>query len=67
MVKAEVKVNTDDVLKRFKSFTKELMKLCEKYGLEPEVARDDETKDNFIIVNVKDFIQEKDIKMSIKK
>lgn len=66
-LEAKAEVNTKEILKRFRAFNNELMELCSKYDLEPQLAKDDETKDNFIIINVKDFIKEEDIKIDIKK
>lgn len=66
-IKAEIKVNVEDILERTKEFGKEFEELCNKYGLVPNIATDDETKDVFFVVNVKDLIQEKDIDMKIVK
>lgn len=66
-IKAKVRLKDGNVLKRFKAFTSELMELCNKYEIEPQMAQDDATKDNFIVINVKDFVKKKDIKIKLEK
>ena len=66
-MKANIKVNVDDVITRTKEFGKEFEALCNKYGLVPNIATNKKTKDVFFVVNVKDFIEEKDIHMNIEK
>lgn len=66
-MKAEIKVNVDKTIKRYKEFQNKLLELCKEYNVEPELAKDEETNDNFIVINIKDFIKEEDIKMSIEK
>jgi hypothetical protein len=66
-IKAKLKFKEGSVLKRFKAFTSELMELCKKYEIEPQMAQDDATNDNFIVINVKDFIRKKDIKIKLEK
>lgn len=64
---ATVKVDIKTILERTKEFGKEFEELCNKYGLVPDMAKDDETNDIYFIVSVKDLINEKDIKMNIGK
>ena len=66
-VNAKVKIDKYSILNKFTAFTKELLELCEKYGLEPQTAADSKTHETFIIVNVKDFIQKEDIDVMIEK
>ena len=66
-MKAYLKVDVDEAIERFKEFQVELMELCNKYKIEPQLAKDDETNDNFIVINVKDFIKKEDIELNIGK
>ena len=66
-MKATVNIDIKTILERTKEFGKEFEELCYKYGLVPDMAKDDETKDIFFIVSVKDLINEKDIKLNIGK
>lgn len=66
-MKTKIEVNVNDIIERTKQFGKEYEELCNKYGLVPEIATNEETKDVFFIVSVKDLINEKDIKMNIEK
>ena len=45
----------------------EVEKLCNKYGITPEMATDNETDNTYIVINIQDFIREDDIKMKIKR
>lgn len=64
-MKTEIKLDVDGTLKKIKEFIPELKQLCAKYNVELGTAKDDETNDNFIVINIKDFIKEEDIKMNI--
>lgn len=64
---ATVKVDIKTILERTKEFGKEFEELCNKYGLVPDMAKDNETNDIFFIVSVKDLINEEDIKLKIGK
>lgn len=64
---ATVKVDIKTILERTKEFGKEFEELCNKYGLVPDMAKDDETNDIFFVVSVKSFINKEDIKMNIEK
>lgn len=61
------KLDVDGALKRFNEFLPQLKQLCEKYNVELGTAKDDETNDNFIVINIKDLIKEEDIRMNIEK
>lgn len=63
---AIVKVDINSILERTKEFGKEFEELCNKYGLVPDMAKDDETNDIFFVVSVKDLIDEKDIDINVK-
>lgn len=65
-MKAEVKVDIKSILERTKEFGKEFEELCNKYGLVPDMAKDDETKDIFFVVSVKDLINKEDIDIQMK-
>ena len=64
---ATINVDVKTILERTKEFGKEFEELCNKYGLVPDMAKEDETNDIFFIVSVKNLINEKDIKMNIGK
>lgn len=64
-LKAKIELDKENVITKVKDFTKELTDLCNKYGFIPQIAHNEETKENFIIVNVADLITEDDIKMEI--
>lgn len=66
-MKADIKLNVDGTLKKIREFIPELKQLCEKYNVELGTAKDNETNDNFIVINIKDFIKEEDIRMNIEK
>lgn len=66
-ITATVKVDIKTILERTKEFGKEFEELCNKYGLVPDMAKDDETNDVFFVVSVKSFINKEDIKMNIEK
>ena len=66
-MEATIKLDIDGTLKKFREFIPELKQLCEKYNVELGTAKDDETNDNYIVINIKDFIKEEDIKMNIEK
>ena len=66
-MKAKIELDKEKITSKVKDFTKELVDLCEKYGFIPQIAHNEETKENFIIVNVADLITENDIKMQIEK
>lgn len=63
---AEVKIDANSIIERTKEFGKEFEELCKKYGLVPDMAKDDETNDIFFVVSVRDLIDEKDIDVQIK-
>lgn len=63
---ATVKVDIKSILERTKEFGKEFEELCNKYGLVPDIAKDDETNDIFFVVSVRDLIDEKDIDIQLK-
>lgn len=63
---ATVKVDIKSILERTKEFGKEFEELCKKYGLVPDMAKDDETNDIFFVVNVKDLINKEDIDIQMK-
>lgn len=65
-VMTTVKVDIKTILERTKEFGKEFEELCNKYGLVPDMAKDDETNDIFFVVSVRDLIDEKDIDVQIK-
>lgn len=65
-VMTTVKVDIKSILERTKEFGKEFEELCNKYGLVPDMAKDDETNDIFFVVSVRDLIDEKDIDVQIK-
>lgn len=62
-----VKIKTKKVINRMKEFNKKLIALCDEYGVEAHLASDDETDEKYIVIDIKDFIKEKDIKMNIGK
>lgn len=66
-MEATVKVNTKNVINRMKEFNKKLIALCDEYGLETHLASDDETNEKYIVIDIKDFIKEEDIKLNIEK
>lgn len=66
-MEVKIKKNKDKVINRFKKFSNELLKLCDRYGLEIQMATDNETNDNFIVINVADFIKEEDFKIKVRK
>ena len=66
-LQANVEINIKDILERTKEFGKEFEELCYKYGLAPDIAKDDKTKNIYFVVNVKDLINKNDIKIQIKK
>lgn len=61
----KVEVNEKQAIRRAKKFYRELTKLCDRYGFMPSLAKDDETKDEYLVINLKDLISEKDIKISM--
>ena len=63
--KVNVEINIKDILERTKEFGKEFEELCNKYGLVPDMAKDDKTNDVYFVVSVKDLIDKKDIRMDI--
>lgn len=65
--KVNIEVNIKDILKRTKQFGKDFEELCNKYGLVPDMAKDNSTNDVYFVVNVKDLIEKKDIKMNVEK
>lgn len=66
-ITATINVDIKTILERTKEFGKEFEELCNKYGLVPDMAKDDETNDIFFVVSVKSFINKEDIKMNIEK
>lgn len=66
-MEATIKLDVDGTLKKIREFIPELKQLCEKYNVELGTAKDNETNDNFIVINIKDFIKEEDIRMNIEK
>lgn len=66
-MEVEIKCNIEEVLKKTAEFGKEFEALCNKYGVVPATANDDETGDIFFVVNVKDLINEEDIEVNIAK
>ena len=66
-MEVSVSVDVKASIQRMKKFNKELLKLCDKYGLETHFASDEETKEHYIVIDIKDFIKEEDIKLDIEK
>ncbi len=66
-MEVKIKKNKDKAINRFKKFSNELLKLCDRYDLEVQMATDDETNDNFIVINVADFIKKEDFKVRVRK
>ena len=63
---ATVKVDMNSILERTKEFGKEFEELCNKYGLVPDMAKDDETNDIFFVVSVRDLINKEDMDIQVK-
>ena len=66
-IKAKVEIDEEQIIERVKKFHDEINKLCEKYGFMPSIAEDEETKDKYIAINLKDLIAKEDIKVSMGK
>lgn len=66
-MEATIKFNQKQIVKRMKEFNNKLIALCDEYGLETHLASDDETNEKFIVIDIKDFIKEEDIKLNIRK
>lgn len=65
--KINANVNVDGIVNRFKDFYEELNELCIKYDVEPQMAHDDETNENYVAINIKDFVKEEDIDINVDK
>ena len=66
-MKAKTKIKVKQVASRCKSFMLELERLCNEYGVTPEMASDNETNDKYIVISIADFVKKEDIKMKIEK
>ena len=65
----KVKVNIDKAktTNEIQAFAKELVELCKKYEVVIQSAEDEETKEKYIVIRLKDFVKAEDIKIDLKK
>lgn len=66
-MEAKIDVNIKNILSKTKEFGNKFEALCKEYGVAPNIATNEETGEVFLIVNVKDLIDENDIDMKIEK
>ena len=66
-VKAEVRIDNTKVVSRVSEFIGELKQLADKYEVELGTATNDENGDNYLTINLKEFIKRNDIEMKIRK